>query len=323
MVFSCFFPDNLVSGRSKESRISVELRDVSKYQGDMSFNHPYFIDADRLRTILYSLRYREKGMLKKKTSKRIFLDREIDTLVPLTAESLSKADPHKEVFGTVTSEKTFLRDQVTTFSLFMIGKELNIAFSQTRSGKDDTPSFKDWKAQKNKEPLVYEGQSFWELVPGAGQRLMENHKNWLVIDIENKAFEPTVVVQEEVQTISPGRSLIEERLRKLEERVGLSSTQEGKQEETKELVAIIKTPKKEASSNKSLTQKIRELKIMLNEELISLKDYEKKKQEFLQEEPPPDKTVPDMLKELKGLKDEGLISEGDYEQWKKKLLEKL
>lgn len=299
----------------------MELKDVSKPQEDVSFNHPYFIDAGRLRAILSSLYFREAGLFKKKTGRRIFLDREIDTLVPLIVESLSKATPHKEVFVTVLSEKTLLRDQSTTCSLFVLGKELNIAFSQMRTTKEESPTFKDWKTPDTKESLSSQSGGLWELVPGVGQRLNEGYKSWLVIDVEDRAFEPVIAAVEK-ETLTPS-SLIEERLRRLEERAGFSSGEAKHAEAKAEQSTPTVSPKKEVSSGKTLGQKLRELKTLLNGELISLKDYEKKKLELLQEEPPQDKSVPDMLKELRGLKDEGLITEGDYEQWKKRLLEKL
>lgn len=325
VVFSPYLSNNLVSGspRHKGADVSVELRDVSKSRGEVAFSHPYFITEDRLRTILASLRFQEKGVLKSKSSKRIFLDREVNELVPRIVESLSKADPHKEVFASVTSEKTLLRDQDTTFCLFMQGRELNIVFSQVRVLKEEAPSFKGWKtAPPAQDPTSITGHGLWELVPVGGQSLKEGHKNWLVMDVEDKAFEPVITTVEEKITPS---SLIEERLRKLEERAGLPPTGKGEQGgAVSEQSAPAELPKKERSpSDKTLGQKLRELKTLLNEGLISQKDYEKKKLDLLQEEPPQGKSVPDMLKELRGLQDEALITEGDYDRWKAKLLEKL
>lgn len=326
VVFSPSLSNNLVSGsprHKKAADVSVELRDVSKSRGEVAFSHPYFITEDRLRTILASLRFREKGALKSKGSKRIFLDRELNELVPRIVESLSKADPHKEVFVSVTSEKTLLRDQDTTFCLFMQGRELNVVFSQVHVTKEEAPSFKGWKTDPPaQDPTSITGHGLWELVPVGGQGLKEGHKNWLVMDVEDKAFEPVITTVEEKITPS---SLIEDRLRRLEERAGLPSTGKGEQGgAVSEQSAPAELPKKGTSpSDKTLGQKLRELKTLLNEGLISQKDYEKKKLDLLQEEPPQGKSVPEMLKELRGLQDEALITEGDYDRWKAKLLEKL
>jgi len=323
-VFSPCLSNNPVSGspRHKKADVSVELRDVSKSRGEVAFSHPYFITEDRLRTILASLRFREKGALKSKSSKRIFLDRELNELVPRIVESLSKADPHKEVFASITSEKTLLRDQGTTFCLFMQGRELNVVFSQVHVTKEEAPSFKGWKtAPPAEDPTSITSHGSWEVVPVGGQNLKEGHKNWLVMDVEDKAFEPVITVEEK---ITPS-SLIEDRLRRLEERAGLPSTGKGEQGgAVSEQSAPAELPQKRTSpSDKTLGQKLRELKTLLNEGLISQKDYEKKKLDLLQEEPPQGKSVPEMLKELRGLQDEALITEGDYDRWKAKLLEKL
>ncbi len=327
LVFLLIFQDNQASGRTRHkesSKISVELGDAEKSQDDVSFSHPYFIDEGRLRAILSSLYFREKGLLKKRTSKRIFTDRQLDKLAPLVVESLAKATPHKEVFVSMAAEKTLVRDQSSTFSLFVLGKELNVAFSEIRSTHEESPSFKDWKTQRAQEPTSTKGSGFWELIPGKGQRLKEGHTNWLIIDIEDKAFEPVVVAEAEKETSTLGDSIIEERLRKLEEIV-LSSKEKEEQETTETERPIPATPpgNETSASGKTLGEKLRELKSLLNEELISGRDYEKKKQEILQEAPPKDRTIPDLLKELKGLKDEGLITEDDYENWKRRLLDKL
>ena len=327
VVFSPCLSNNPVSGgpRHKKGDVSVELRDVSKSRGEVAFSHPYFITEDRLRAILASLRFREKGTLKSKSSKRIFLDRELNELVPSIVESLSKADPQKEVFASTTSEKTLLRDQSTAFCLFMLGRELNVVFSQVHLTKEEAPSFKGWKTTPPaQDPTSITGHGLWELVPVGGQNLKEGHKNWLVMDVEDKAFEPVIATAEEKITPS---SLIEDRLRRLEERAGLPSTGKGEQggavSEQSAPAELPKTKKETSPSEKTLGQKLRELKTLLDEGLISQKDYEKKKLDLLQEEPPQGKSVPDMLKELRGLKDEALITEGDYDNWKARLLEKL
>ncbi len=305
------------SDGQKEGTALVELRNASESLGDVQFNHPYFITEERLYVIFSSLSYREKGVVKKKARKRIFLNKELREIVPIIVESLSKADPRKIVFVSITSESGFLQDRQNTFSLFVLGKELHVAFSQVRTRKELPPSFKDWKVSGNTpDPTTVKSHGFWELVPGKGQRLKEDNDNWLIIDVENKVFEPVARVKEEEITTSP---LIEERLRRLEEKMGLSSA--GKEDETAQATPS-EPPKKVAPSDTTLTDRMRELKTMLDEELISFTDYEKKKREILQEEPPEGKSIPDILKELKDLKDVGLITEKDFEQWKAKLLEK-
>jgi hypothetical protein len=326
LVLSAFISAPLVPGTpgDKEDNVSVELREASKSLEGISFNHPYFIAEDRVRTILSLLYFREKGMLKKKTRKRIFLDKEVNALAPLIVDSLSKAGTHKEVFISVTSKKGLTQDKISTFCLFVLGKELNLVFSQVHSSKEESPSFKDWKTRPPEavqDPVSLKGHGFWELVPGIGQYLKEYHKNWLVIEIEHKEFEPVVTAVE--REITPS-ILIEDRLRRIEERVGLSPTGKAKPgEAVVEQPGPTEPPRKGPSSEEPLDKRLRELKMLLNEELISKKDYDKKKAEILQEEPPKDKGVPDMIKELGRLRDEGLITEGDYDQWKIRLLEKL
>lgn len=301
----------------KDNTFSVEIRDVKKLKGikpEKSFSHPYFITEDRLRNILNAIYYQEKGLLKKKDSRRVFGREEIEIVVPPIVEALSKAAPGEDVFVTYSSKRSLLSDLASTFSLFATDKYLNIAFSQVRSTeKGPGPSFKDWKKGSPEEPTSVSDSSFWELVPGEGQRLKENHKNWLVIEVDNPSFDKkSALVQEEEE---PGPSgPLEERLKRIEAQVGLAPGSTPQEE---------LASKEEPYRDKTLTQRLRELKGLLDEELISPEEYEYKKTEILKKDFPKDKTVTERFKELRNLKDEGLITEKDYEKKKKELLGKL
>jgi hypothetical protein len=73
----------------------------------------------------------------------------------------------------------------------------------------------------------------------------------------------------------------------------------------------------------SLNQKFKDLKELLDDDLISPEEYSYKKKELLKRESKSGGSVPQRLKELRNLLDEGLISDRDYEKKKRELLERL
>lgn len=305
----------------REGTTSIELRDASGLKGlETPFNHPYIISEAKLRNILFSLHYREKGLLKRGASKKVLNQEEIDKILIPMVEALSKARPEEDLLVSLRSSGGLLHDFSSSFTCFVTGGHLNIAFRQLKAKSGDTPTSKEWKVQAPPEPTSISHSGFWELVSGEGHVLKEGHTNWVVIDMENEAFkkEPTSLVRQRRDKLY---GPLEERLRKIEEAVGLTSSDEEQNAPTRDSPGggIEQAPPQE----KDLGQKFKDLKKMLDEELISPEDYAHKKAELLKEESSSDKGIPDRLKELRNLKDEGLITEKDYEKKKEELLDRL
>ncbi|HCN19631.1 MAG TPA: hypothetical protein DIS73_05025 [Planctomycetia bacterium] len=72
-----------------------------------------------------------------------------------------------------------------------------------------------------------------------------------------------------------------------------------------------------------MNQKFRDLKELLDNDLISPEDYQYKKKELLKRESQTKKSIPQRLKDLRSLMDEGLITDKDYEAKKRELLDRL
>lgn len=311
----------------KDGDTYVELRDAKELKGvSPPFNHPYIIQEDRLKKVLSSISFREKGVFVKKGSKKVFSKAEIRTLASLIADALSKSTANECLYVYSQRERALLHDLKTIFSVFITDEGLNIAFSRVQSRVKDIPRPGGRKGypSSSKDPTSIKSSGFWELALGEGQSYKEGHRNWLVINLQEKSFdvEPLVsMAEEEVEFDAYGyktNPIMEERLRRIEEQIGMVSP--GGPDPSAGYVSPKEAP---AIEEGNLSQKLRDLKELLDNDLISPEDYRYKKAELLKRESQTKKSIPQRLKDLRNLMDEGLITEDDYEKKKKELLDRL
>ncbi len=303
----------------------VELKGAKGLKGaSPPFNHPFIIQEEKLRKILSSLSYRQKGILVKKGGRPVFNNREVETLAPLIADALSKSNANEYLYVYSQRDRTLLDDMETVFSLFVEDDDMNVAFSRVLSRAGSVPRTNRRKTFAEKDPTSIKSSGFWELAHGEGQVYKEGHRNWLVINVRERTFdvepEPLVSFAEEDDFEffnNRTNPVIEDRLRKLEEQIGLKGGP-----------APIASPppaRGQAADDgtENLSEKFRDLKELLDNDLISPEDYKYKKKELLKRESQTGKSIPQRLKELRNLMDEGLISERDYEKKKRELLDRL
>lgn len=215
--------------------------------------------------------------------------------------------------------------------------------------------------ERNVEPLKVTESHFWEVTATPGQMLKSGHKNWLIIDFQNESFELAVKERKEVaakkytDNFKPIVDPLEDRIKKLEEVLAKSQTEQKpikteetlphssqtdeQQPKTKETLPLLdlldenqpanppqinNNVKLKPNNDKEidlLKEKFSALRELLQEDLITYKDYEQKKSDLLDEFKFLD--VKASLKELKNLKEMGFITEADFENIKKEMLENL
>lgn len=328
-IFICFvLPAQGVLASSnpiyKDGDTYVELRDAKELKGARPpFSHPYIIQQDRLKKILSSISFREKGAFVKKGGKKVFSEAEIETLVSLIADALSKSTAKEYLYVYSPRERTLFSDLETVFSVFVTDDDLNIAFSRIQSRSENIPrSGGRRKFSSSKDPTSMKGSGFWELALGTGHSYKSGHRNWLVINIQEKSFDvepPVSLAEEEMEyEVYSSNPVIEDRLRKIEERLGLLPSNS-----SAPAADYVPPQKPPPAGEENLSQKFRDLKELLDNDLISPEDYKYKKAELLKRESQTKKSIPQRLKDLMNLRDEGLITEKDYEKKKRELLDRL
>jgi hypothetical protein len=256
---------NIVGAVIDDHETSVKIREQLDENGDAikkDFNHPYYFTETGLTNILSSVYYKQRGFLKGKGRRKLFRQGEIQKIVPPIINAFSMATDSQDILVFSTSSKVLLSDRQSYFSMFVLNNELHIVFSTIKSKKsytDDRAAARRGNMDKLKDPLDVKKSSFWRIIPEGGQRLAKGRLNWLIIDLSSDLFGVAGSTDFSTDSISAD-----------------SGT---------------KTIKKQVVTDRSFVE-------------------EKKKYQ----------NVRGKLRELKELRDEGLISEEDYEEKKKKLL---
>jgi hypothetical protein len=262
--------NNIVGAVINNKETSVEIREELDKNGKTvkkDFNHPYYFTETGLNNILSSIYYKETGLLKKgfldKGRSRLFRHEELKKIVPPIIDAFSMATDSQDVLVFSTSDKFLLSDRQSYFSMFVLNKELNIVFSTIKSKKSisDGRTYKQRGKSELKDPLDVKKGSFWSLIPAGGQRLVKGRENWLIIDLSSDLFGMTSSIDFNTDSISAGSDA-----RTIEKQV---ITDRSFVEEKKKY--------------KNVRERLRELKDLRDEGLISEEDYVGKKKEFLNE----------------------------------------
>lgn len=303
----------------KEGQITVKHEELSVKagRGRISFDHPYEITGNVITNALSSIYYEEKGLLKKKDTLRVFQDDEIRQLTPFIIQAFSVATPKQAVAVSSYSERFLLNDQQNYCILFVANKRLNIVFSRIHMFQtfNDTMSGKKKFSTPYENPVTIKHSRFWKLVPSMGQELEPDHENWLIIDLSSATYQQPVTKKTGTADgkIEQGKADLDSRLKKLEEKMS------GNVDASKQMQPAAAS-EKTAKDESKIKSKLRVLRELVSEEIISEEDYNNKKAKLLREGMG-DMAVKDQLREIKDLKSEGLITDGDYDEIKKELLE--
>jgi hypothetical protein len=264
---------NIVGATINDQSASVEIREELDEQGNVikkTFNHPYYFTGSGLANILSSIYYNQKSLIKGSTGRRkLFREEELQSIIPPIISAFTMATDSQDILVFSTSDKVLLADRQSYFSMFISDNDLNIVFSTIQSKKNltDGRAFRKSNKDKFKDPMDVKRSSYWSLVPMGGQRLASGRQNWLIIDLSSNLF-------------------------------GVAST------DNADISDNINDNSIQAGSNVRAIEK----KVRTDKDFIA----ETKKYQGVREK----------LRELKGLRDEGLISEKDYEVKKKELLNK-
>lgn len=309
----------------KDGDTYVELKDAEDLKGASGpFSHPYIIDVEKLKKVLSSISFREKGVLSTKGGGKVFTKTETERLASLISDALSKSTADEYLYVYSPRGRPLLNDLETVFSLFVIDEDMNIAFSRVQARIENVPGSNRSKTP-SKDPTSMKDGGFWELAVGDGQKYKEGHRNWLIINLREKAFDvkppAASMPQEEGEYDSYSRTdpVMEERLKKIEEQIGLTSPDNS----APPVQVQPSTPSSSGDDDGNMNQKFRDLKELLDNDLISPEDYQYKKKELLKRESQTKKSIPQRLKDLRSLMDEGLITDKDYEAKKRELLDRL
>jgi hypothetical protein len=262
---------NIVGATVDDHNASVEIREELDEKGDIikkNYNHPYYFTAGGLTNILSSIYYTQKSiMLGTKGRKQLYKKEELQNIIPPIISAFSMANDSQDILVFSTSDKVLLADAQSYFSMFVSNNELNIVFSDILNKKSisDGRAFRKSNKSKFKDPFDVKRSGRWNLIPMEGQRFAPGHRNWLIIDLSSSLY--GVAGSGNISNNANDNPLqVGGRERSIERRVRTSNN-------------FIE----EKQKYQDVRDKLRELKILSEEGLISEKDYELKKKELLNE----------------------------------------
>ncbi len=261
----------IVGATVNDHNTSVEIREELDEKGNViqkNYNHPYYFTAGGLTNILSSIFYTQKTlMLGTKGKKRLYQKEELQVIIPPILSAFSMANDSQDILVFSTVDKVLLSDAQSFFSMFISNNELNIVFSDILNKKsvNDGRSFRKSNKAKFKDPFEVKRSGRWNLIPMEGQRFAPGHQNWLIFDLSSNLF--GVAGNGNSSNKAHDNSLkTSGRTRTIERKVRTSNN-------------FIE----EKQKYQDVRDKLKELKVLSDEGLISEEDYELKKKELLNE----------------------------------------
>ena len=263
---------NIVGATVNDHNTSVEIREELDENGNVikkNYNHPYYFTAGGLTNILSSIFYTQKNlMLGTKGKQRLYQKAELQVIIPPILSAFSMANDSQDILVFSTVDKVLLADAQSYFSMFISNNELNIVFSdiQNKKSVNDGRAFRKNNKAKFKDPFEVKRSGRWNLIPMEGQRFAPGHQNWLIFDLSSNLFGVAGNGSSSSNNANNNPSQTDSRSRTIERKVRTSNN-------------FIEEKQKYSD----VRDKLKELKVLSDEGLISDEDYELKKKELLNE----------------------------------------
>ncbi len=264
---------SIVGATVNDQNASVEIREELDEEGDVikkNYNHPYYFTAGGLANILSSIYYKKKSfILGSKGKQQLYKQEELQNIIPPIISAFSMANDSQDILVFSTSDKVLLADAQSYFCIFLSNNELNIVFSDILNKKSisDGRAFRKSNKAKFKDPFEVKRNSSWELIPMEGQRFAPGHRNWLIIDVSSNLYGMPANQNTSDSAKAGDKSLqSDSRASSIERKVRANDNFIG-----------------EKQKYQGVREKLKELKVLNDEGLISDEDYELKKKELLNE----------------------------------------
>jgi hypothetical protein len=207
-------------------------------------------------------------MLGTKGKQRLYQKAELQVIIPPILSAFSMANDSQDILVLSTVDKVLLADSQSFFSMFISNNELNIVFSDILNKKSfrDGKSFRKSNKAKFKDPFEVKRSGRWNLIPMEGQRFAPGHQNWLIFDLSSNLFGVAGNGGSGSSNANNNPAHTDNRARTIERKVRTSNN-------------FIEEKQKYSD----VRNKLKELKVLSDEGLISDEDYELKKKELLNE----------------------------------------
>jgi putative oligomerization/nucleic acid binding protein len=266
----------------------VNLEDVKESQAEeMLLSHPYTFDAKKLTDMFLSLRYNKALMLREDIQDRqVFFD--VDLLekkfMPHIVEAFQKATPRQAVVISIVQKDPYFiirNDRLNVVRAFVAADGLHLQFL-----KNDVKMLGDYQAHTTGTRLIEKSTSHGvTLEPQEGQKLTFNNPNEIILDLN---YDFATLVDKKTEEEETKKAEEKERSKRSKQRSPESSPSVVPAPTAKQSPTPIAAPSASSGSGsasssgpKTTAERLKELKNLKDQELITPQEYEAKKKEIL------------------------------------------
>lgn len=263
--------------RNKNSFIKIKELNESSQAIYGRFNHPYHFSENELTDLLSQIFFQEKGILGSHKTKEVFSAGDLSlVLSPLLVTGFAQLKPTQYLLVYNSLTRSYVRNKHNYFCLFVVGQNLHIVFSRihqelTRPYTDEENIIIQGIEFEN--PMSIKKGALWTLSPVSGQSVQPDRENTLIIPLQKHESIP--IIAEAEQKVAFKKPVPEE------ESAGESAPGFATKRKSADTVAVNDGMKQAGETSHLLKEHLRLLKSLFEEKLISNEDYEKKKNELL------------------------------------------
>lgn len=240
-------------------------------------SHPYHFSEKELTDIFSQIFFQEKGILGSKKTKQVFSEGDMAfVLSPLLVTGFAQLKPTQYLLVYNSLTRSYIKNKHNYFCLFIVGQNLHIVFS--RIHQDLTRPYTDEEniiinGIEFENPLSIKKGALWKLSPVSGQSVQPDRENTLIIPLRKHESIPFVAEAEQKVVFK----------KPVQEKEGNGGSASGftLKSNRADNEAVNDGMKQTAETSRVLKEHLRLLKSLLEEELISPENYEKKKGELL------------------------------------------
>lgn len=270
----------------EDKKLRVDLVNEVGPQGitvKKNYLHPQVVAEADFKNHLRTLRFRDPVFLWKEKDQEIFSAEEVETLAPLLAQALAKAQPDQMIGFSIQTFKrdlVFGTDKLTSGFLFFDEKGAQWVFGNVNFaiGQDGDPYLAN---------PTYQPPRGIKLVPGENQTLYHpEHPLWY----QPKVFDNWLIVQAPFSTAAstgvaspiPAPKPAEQPLPVVSE-TKIKPVEKPAAKVAPAAPAPAKVPATPEPDTGTASERLRKLKMLRDENLITREDYELKKKEILKD----------------------------------------
>ncbi len=274
--------------KQHEFNVTLEQRQEDTSLASQRYAHPHQVEQGDLKTLLGGLTYTEEaGLLSEEKNHPVFQAAEIDRLAPVLADTLATADASQRIRFI-----SFNHDQGVLFSVsrktegvMFIGSDgrLNIAFNHINLNRQASESTAIFPNYANADPLKIKSSDtpISPMAPYAQLQRFEDGKQapmWVVVDFEKQdeaashLSVPTKATEIASPVVAPKTESVEK---------AIDNPEPTKMQFQKSGGAVTSVDSLKEEHKQEIKSKLKYLKELYDEGLITEKDYNGKKMELL------------------------------------------